>query len=62
MKFKLPALARGDIGVWREGVHEDLIIAVAIAAWRVENYTPPNRKATARALEEKRKDRLAWVV
>ena len=59
VKFKPPSLAGGDVGVWREGAHDDLIFAVAIAGWRAQSYIPPNRKAMTRRAEEMRNDPYA---
>jgi hypothetical protein len=29
-----------DIGMWRENPHDDLVLAVALAAWYRERYKP----------------------
>jgi hypothetical protein len=38
-----------DVGPWRENPHDDLVLAVALAAWYGEHYRapPPHRAATA---------------
>jgi len=45
--FKVSINARGhdtygnDVGMWRENPHDDLVLAVALAAWYGENVKPP---------------------
>jgi hypothetical protein len=36
-KTKITAAANETFGCWREGVHDDLVLAVAMAAWVAEN-------------------------
>lgn len=36
-KVKITAAAHDTYGVWREGVHDDLVLAVALACWFGEN-------------------------
>lgn len=37
-KVKITAAAHDTYGVWREGVHDDLVFAVALACWFGENH------------------------
>jgi hypothetical protein len=36
-----PLTAHDSYGAWREGQHDDLVLAVAIAAWYGEQWQPP---------------------
>ena len=36
-QVKITAAANETYGAWREGTHDDLVLAVALAAWRAEN-------------------------
>ncbi len=35
-----------DVGPWRENPHDDLVLAVALACWYGERYTPPRRSGS----------------
>ena len=61
-KIKSPRLSADDFEAWREGAHDDLVLAVAIAAWQGTRYVPPNRKAMKEALERHRKYANAGIV
>jgi hypothetical protein len=37
-QVKVTAAAHETFGAWREGVHDDLVLAVAIAAWEAERH------------------------
>ena len=37
-----------DVGMWRENPHDDLVLAVALAAWYGENTVPQTVIPTAR--------------
>ena len=37
-----------DVGMWRENPHDDLVLAVALAAWHGENAVPQTQIPTAR--------------
>jgi hypothetical protein len=40
-RAKVTTLAAGDpLAAWREGAHDDLVLAIAIAAWEGERYRP----------------------
>jgi hypothetical protein len=39
-KAKVTAADKDDMEAWREGTHDDLVLAVAIAAWEGERYVP----------------------
>jgi hypothetical protein len=41
-------MAHDSYGAWREGAHDDLVLAVAVAAWYGEHYSPPLPRPTAR--------------
>jgi hypothetical protein len=41
-QVKITAAANEVFGVWREGQHDDLVLAVAIAAWLAERMRPPD--------------------
>lgn len=36
-----------DVGPWRENPHDDLVLAVALAAWYGEHYTVPSRRQSS---------------
>jgi hypothetical protein len=36
-----PLTAHDSYGAWREGAHDDLVLAVAVAAWYGEHWSPP---------------------
>ncbi len=38
-----PLTAHDSYGAWREGAHDDLVLAVAVAAWWGQRYTPVRR-------------------
>jgi len=41
-KVKITAAANDVYGAWREGAHDDLVLAVALAAWAADaHYAPP---------------------
>lgn len=61
-KFKAPSLSADDFEAWREGTHDDLVFAVAIAVWRGARYVPANNKATKEALERYRNNVNAGIV
>lgn len=55
-KVKITAAANDTYGAWREGVHDDLVLAVAIACWLAEQaiataYQRQIAEAEARAFE-----------
>jgi hypothetical protein len=35
-----PLTAHDSYGAWREGAHDDLVLAVAVAAWYAEEWGP----------------------
>ena len=39
-KVKITELANESFGAWREGQHDDLVLAVAMAAWAGERGLP----------------------
>ena len=61
-KLKAPSLSADDFEAWREGAHDDLVFAVAIAVWRGARYVPTNKKAMKEALERHRKTVNAGIV
>jgi hypothetical protein len=46
-RVKITTSAHDTYGAWREGAHDDLVLAVALACWYGEHYAPP---ACARVL------------
>lgn len=40
-KVKISDLGHDSYGAWREGQHDDLVLAVAVAAWWAEREPPP---------------------
>ena len=46
-RVKITANAQDTYGAWRGGAHDDLVLAVALACWYGQQYTPP---AAARVL------------
>jgi hypothetical protein len=40
-RVKITANAYDAYGAWREGAHDDLVLAVALACWYGEQYAPP---------------------
>jgi hypothetical protein len=32
-QVKVPSATEEELGAWREGAHDDLVLAVAVAAW-----------------------------
>lgn len=64
MKFKPKAasLSTDDFEAWREGAHDDLVFAVAVAVWRGSRYVPPNKKAWAERMAEFNKEAVRFVV
>ena len=61
-KLKAPALSTDDFEAWREGAHDDLVFAVALAVWRGSRHVPFNKKSWEEALEKHNKKMSAWVV
>jgi hypothetical protein len=41
-QVKVTATASDTLEAWREGAHDDLVLAVAIAAWQSEHLRTPN--------------------
>ena len=39
-RVKVTAAANETFGAWREGQHDDLVLAVGIAAWQAERQAP----------------------
>jgi hypothetical protein len=39
-RVKMTPLGHDTYGVWREGSHDDLVLAVALACWRGERHIP----------------------
>lgn len=39
-----PLTAHDSYGAWREGPHDDLVLAVAVAAWWGQRWNPPYRR------------------
>jgi hypothetical protein len=39
-QVKITAAAHETFGVWREGQHDDLVLAVALACWWAERHPP----------------------
>ena len=39
-KMRPPVISDNDPEAWREGQFDDLVFAVALAAWRTTKYTP----------------------
>jgi len=48
-QVRLTTTAREQFGVWREGEHDDLVLAVAIACWLAER-APPSRPMKPQAV------------
>jgi hypothetical protein len=40
-RVKITTNAHDTYGAWREGAHDDLVLAVALACWYGEQYAPP---------------------
>jgi hypothetical protein len=40
-RVKITDAAHDTYGAWREGAHDDLVLAVAVAAWYAEQWTAP---------------------
>jgi hypothetical protein len=40
-QVRVTAAAHETFGAWREGRHDDLVLAVAVAAWAGEHMAPP---------------------
>ena len=40
-QVKITASAHDTYGAWREGAHDDLVLAVALACWYCETHPPP---------------------
>jgi hypothetical protein len=40
-KVKITESAHDTYGAWREGEHDDLVLAVALACWRAEHPPGP---------------------
>ena len=57
-RMKLPALTDDERLAWREGMHDDLVLAVAIAAWEGEKHRPVTEADLPMVLGERR--RGAW--
>ncbi len=45
-QVKITDAANDSYGAWREGSHDDLVLAVAVAAWFGEWYRPPQLRRT----------------
>jgi hypothetical protein len=58
-KSKVPTVASDVLGDWREGQHDDLVLAVAIAAWMGER-TPPATMIRRYVFEFRRWVFYAW--
>ncbi len=61
-KLKAPSLSVNDFEAWREGAHDDLVFAVAVAVWRGSRYIPVNQKAVTERLAEYSKEVVRFVV
>jgi len=44
-QVKINDLAHDSYGAWREGTHDDLVLAVALACWAAEQIGAPNARA-----------------
>jgi len=44
-QVKINDLAHDSYGAWREGTHDDLVLAVALACWAAEQIGEPNARA-----------------
>src|SRR5262245_36527098 len=44
-EVKVTASAHEVFGTWREGLHDDLVLAVALACWWAERWPPPGESA-----------------
>lgn len=42
-RVKITDAGNDTYGAWREGTHDDLVLAVAVATWYAERWTPPPR-------------------
>jgi hypothetical protein len=40
-KIRPPSVKEDDLAAWREGPHDDLVLAIALAAWLGELALPP---------------------
>jgi hypothetical protein len=40
MRVKVTGEGNEQFGAWREGTHDDLVFAVALAAWGAKRSTP----------------------
>ncbi len=47
-RYEITRSANDAYGAWREGDHDDLVLAVALAVWAIERPTPPVRARSAR--------------
>ena len=43
MEVKVSAAGNEQFGAWREGQHDDLVLAVALACWAVDKAYPPRK-------------------
>jgi hypothetical protein len=43
MEVKVSAAGNQQFGAWREGQHDDLVLAVALACWAVDKAYPPRK-------------------
>jgi hypothetical protein len=48
-QVKITAAANDTYGAWREGIHDDLVLSVALAAWYAERRGATRRAATSRS-------------
>ncbi len=53
-QVKITDAANDSYGAWREGSHDDLVLAVAVAAWFGEWYRPPQLPEDGRRLDRPR--------
>jgi len=61
--YKLnPLTAHDTYGSWREGIHDDLILSVALAAWFGEHEPPPPAKFGLISLNPDQKIRPAYRI
>lgn len=61
-KLKAPSLSTDDFEAWREGAHDDLVFAVALAVWRGSRHVPANQKSWDEKLEKHNKELDAYLV